>query len=473
MERLKEKRENNNRKMKILFIHPDISRRDVPNLAIAQLSACLKEKGHETGIVDLTFGGNFNTIKTKIINYKPDIIAFSSKTAEFPYHLKLANRIKDFFEIPIIFGGVHPTTVPEEVIKYKSIDFICVGEGDLAFPELVESLKKREEPNIKGIWTKKNKNSFPQLTDLNVIPFMDRDIFDFEKYLKVTDGNIDIIAGRGCVFSCTYCQNNFINKKYNGKYHRIRKPTKVIEELEMLKSKYNVKTFHFHDDTFTINSKWIEEFCKLYLQKIKVPFICHVRPETLSDKVCNSLKKAGCLFLRMGIEHGNEEYRKNILKRFYTNNQIIKAFENAKAHGLKTYTYNMVGLPNETKELHNETIKLNSLLQPDSTSISTFVPFPNTELYDRCISKGLINKRTNISMSYKDKSILKNPYLTKNEIRKLERNFRFKVLKNYTFKKSLYFLIVDHTRFIYKKIFNFVPLTLRKNIYKFYKRLRK
>ena len=76
-------------------------------------------------------------------------------------------------------------------------------------------------------------------------------------------------------------------------------------------------------------------------------------------------------------------------------------------------------------------------------------------------------------MSYKDKSILKNPYLTKNEIRKLERNFRFKVLKNYTFKKSLYFLIVDHTRFIYKKIFNFVPLTLRKNIYKFYKRLRK
>ena len=126
--------------MKILFVYPNIVGNETISQGIASLSAYLKKEGHETELMDYTFGGTPNDCVKKVRNLQPDIIGFSILSGSFPFCLRVARALKSNFDIPIIFGGIHPTVAPEECIAQKDVDMICLGEGELALTELLNRM---------------------------------------------------------------------------------------------------------------------------------------------------------------------------------------------------------------------------------------------------------------------------------------------------------------------------------------------
>lgn len=412
--------------MRVLFIYPDICRYGGGfHYGIAWISAVLKMNGHKTSLLHITRDIPKKKLIINIKQVKPDMICFSSTTNQFSYVKKYAKWIKEVFNLPIICGGIHATLCPDEVISYNDIDIACIGEGEYPLLELVNALESgKKSSQIMNLWLKKNeviiKNPIrPLIQNLDKLPFPDTEIFQYKKILIKRGGEASFIAGRGCPYNCTYCCNHAIRKIYEGKgiYVRIRTVNNVLKEIKHVIDKYGnlIKKISFDDDTFTLSHNWVKKFCEMYKKEFDYPFSCNVRVDTINRKILVALKKAGCDTINIGIESGNEWLRRNILKRSFTNKQIINVCKTANEVGINIYTFNMIGLPFETPSMIEETIELNRLLNSSRVQTSIFYPYPNTELYKICKQEGFLTIKS--KNSYFDEGTTLNlPTLTEKEI---------------------------------------------------------
>jgi len=458
--------------MKILFIYPNLTRQEYISLGIAYLSSYLKREGHEAYLMDYTFGGNTQDCLDMIEKVKPGIIGFSLRSGEFRFSLRLAEEIKKKFNIPIIFGGVHPTIAPEETISKKPVDMICVGEGELALAELLQKMENGNNyTKTRNFWFKKDKkiikNSLnPLIQNLDSEPFPDRELFDFARYLDCRNGAVDIFMGRGCPYNCTYCINHILQRLYKNKgmYVRIRSVDNVLEEMRSLTKNYKINYFSFQDDTLGINKEWVKEFAKKYSKEINLPFSCNIRPEVVNEELCKNLKRGGCTTLSIGIESGSEKLRKEVLRRYNSNEKIIRAFKIARKAGLASYSFNMVGLPFETDRDVQKTIRLNQKIKPDFLQASVFQPYPGTDLRRLCEEKGWLTEK-DIPISHKTDSILNYPQRTAKEIKRQKQFFRYNVLKKGNLKKALLILAFDLNESLFTKIRDKIPVPLKKTLF--------
>ncbi len=429
--------------MKILFVYPNIitTPKDI-SLGIAYLSSALKKAGHKTCIIDTTFGITEHEILQKATSFAPDLIAITSASNDFYYAKKIARFLKRL-GIPIICGGYHPTVVPEEVIKEECFDAICIGEGEQALVEFVNELgksknnglptkvqnfwvKKREQDNIKII-----KNPVRPLNrELDKLPFPDREIFDYKKYLDWHGNIASVISTRGCPFNCTYCINAFLRKNKIGGYVRFRSVDNIIEEIELMKKRYDIKAIEFYDDTFTLDLERIKEFAEKYPKRIDLPFYINARANTVSKEMFQLLKKAGCVRVSIGVESGSERIRNKIMKRNITEKQMIDAFSWAKQCGLQTYSFNIIGMPYETLSDIKATIRLNRILKPDFIGVSIFNAYPGTELYELCMEQDLLQKGK-ISSSYFTSTNVKLPNFTEKQLIRIRNFFGFNCFITY------------------------------------------
>ena len=337
------------------------------NLGIKYLSATLKQHDHQTALfIDpQLFNDEILSIKSlsrifdakerlvrDVISYQPDIIGFSVCTDFSKWAQDFASKIKERANIPIIFGGIHPTSVPEEVIRQDAVDMICIGEGEFPILELAESFGKRtNRTDIRNIWFKRDgqiiKNPLRALADVNALPFPDHDLYAGKKNGYFNMG-YHTIASRGCPYRCSYCCHSVIKNLYGAKeYYRVRNPVNLIKELEIAKQRYAFKIVRFYDDIFPHEEPWLEEFSALYRTKIRRPFICYLHPGLVTERRVALLKKAGCSEIRLGIQTLNPDIRKNILHRDETNGAIEKAISCLKKNEIKVVTENILGLPLE------------------------------------------------------------------------------------------------------------------------------
>jgi radical SAM superfamily enzyme YgiQ (UPF0313 family) len=403
---------------------------------VGSLSAVLKRAGHCTSLLHLEKDVPSKWLLLQIERFKPDLIAMSTTTHQFPYIRKYAGWIKQHFTTPIVCGGIHPTLAPHEVIAEEGIDMVCVGEGEYPLLELVNGLEKgREISKVSNIWVKQEGKILqnplrPLLQDLDELPFPDRDLFNFPQILRRWGGVADIMASRGCPHNCTYCCNHSLKKLYTGlgKFIRQRSVAQVIAEVQQIVSKYKVKMIDFSDDTFTANKNWLREFCWHYPREVGLPFTCTARVEDMTRAVLTELKGAGCERLNIGLESGNDWLRQEILQRKMTNEQIRTAFATAHELDLKTFTYNMIGLPFETPEMAEETIALNQEINPHRIGMSTFYPYPGTKLFQICLELGFLTSAHEDSYM-EDGTVLNLPTLSNEQIvhyQRIRREFQLK-----------------------------------------------
>ena len=394
--------------MRVLFYY-----RGSEHIGIQSIMACLKSKGHlveliyepalgDNGYIDIPFLNKFfyneKLIVDKAARFRPDLIAFSIITNLYIPIKNLAKKFKQVLpDVPIICGGIHPTSLPEETIKQDCFDMLCLGEGEGAMEDLLQRMReKRSYNDVKNLWVKDasghiHKNDKrPLIRPLESLPAPDKTLF--AKYGALTS-RIMIMTTRGCPFACTFCVNSFRNATYAGEvYLRQRSVKHVIDDLKKLVKTYKPEYIKFEDDVFAFNQKWLNEFKVAYRKHINIPFRCTITPSTAKDEILQSLKEAGCELVCMGVQSGNEKIRTKLLHRRHTDEIIIAAAQKIKKHGIKLQADFIFGFPEETPEDMWSSYELNEKLDAYNTSSYVFYPYPKTALADYSLKHGFLTK---------------------------------------------------------------------------------
>lgn len=392
--------------MKVLFYY-----RGIESLGIEYLMSYLKAKGHKVelifdpGLDDNLFlklgflkGANhFWHLIEKAKAFAPDIVALSIPTNLYPFISEIAPILKRELAVPVIAGGPHPSALPEKLIRNEHIDMVCVGEGEEALAELLNRMESgRNIYDIRNIWFKKDgeivRNPMRDLIqDLDRLPFPDKK--PFHDYGCFSD-NLEVVTGRGCPFHCTFCNIHFQRKLSEGKGNFIRRRSvaNVIEELKYHLSKYDIKYITFHDDTFTTDAKWIEEFSEVYRKEINLPFYCFAYPTTVTEKIVRNLKNANCMQVFMGLDSGDPDIRKYLLKRPMSDELILRSARTIKDAGIRLQLSSIFGFPGEQPDSMWKTLKLTEKANADLVSGYIFYPFPRTELFDISVEKGFLGQ---------------------------------------------------------------------------------
>lgn len=392
--------------MRVTFVQSESE-----NLAVEYLSSILKQQGHSVSLVfdsklfDSTVIKNSKLksildikpiLLDQVVDSKPDLVAFSVLTGDYLWASDMAKMIKQRMNVPIVFGGIHPTSVPDEVINNDFVDIICVGEGEAALVELVDSLKTKIDCTIKNLWFKKDgrviKNEIrPLLADLDSLPFPDKDLF-YDK-VSLFKKIYTTMVSRGCPYGCTYCCNNILKKLYQGKgrYLRMRSVENVMDELNIANKKYKPKYFSFPDDTFTTNKQWLKDFVSRYKKDINKPFLCYTHVKFLTDKTAVLLKEAGCFWLNIGLQTTSQANRNKLLKRVETNEEVEKAAKSCHKAGLKFSIDHIFNIPYEGKKEYIEALKFYNKIRPSVINSFYLRYYPKTEIIGLAKEVGILD----------------------------------------------------------------------------------
>jgi len=384
------------------------------SLAISILSAIAKKEGHDVKLIHIPtifkdgltrefkrlsgFFSNDKDIFKKLQAYQPDLIAFSVTTFDYQRTLHYAEIFKKICpQTKIVFGGIHVSSVPEVVIANDFIDYVVIGEGEIAFTEIIKHIRKGDstEP-IVNTWYKSKDNRIIKgkqigfIQDLDSLPHFDKDIW---KEVSPIQSYYLTMTSRGCPYNCSYCFNHFFRNlpEEKSNYIRRRSVQHVIEELTAVKEKYDIRLIEFWDDVFILDRKWLKEFLDEYKKKIALPFKCYIHVNLFDEEIATWLKDAGCNWVDFGIQHINEEYRKKYLKRNESNAAIADTLKLLKKHKIVSFADYIVGLPGDTRE-HNEEARLFFLENmPDIIEPYWMSYHPKTEILGKGFEHNVLN----------------------------------------------------------------------------------
>lgn len=373
------------------------------NHGIAVLVPIARKNFFEVSFLNLRHEISPKKFEKIIGEVSPTVIAFSSTSQQLKYLSKFSNILPRFPEMLSIVGGVGPTLDPITFLTQSQVNGVCIGEGEIALTDLLINLNEKNDIfSTKGFaWINKGQlinNSNPNFVrDLSKLDFPDYSIFD--RKLILGGGRLNVMLSRGCPYNCNYCCNHSLKNKYSHlkNYFRLPSVEYGIELLSNLIQEYpETQRIDFEDDLLISNKEWFTQFANEYSKKIKLPYRLCVRTECIDEEIVSLLTKTGCEIVYLGLECGNEEFRKKILNRHYTNDQIIKKCKLMKNAELKIFTFNMVGFPYETESLMEETLELNKQIEPDEGTCSFFYPYKGTKLYQICKENNLLKEESEL-----------------------------------------------------------------------------
>ncbi len=379
--------------MRVLLVLPALGKSVTTHLGLAQVSAVLREEGHETALLTVRRPVRRERFLRAVRDFAPGLVACTAVTHHWP-------RVREWIgwmqaaqpDLPVAVGGVHATVSPESVQACAGVDYVVRGEGEAPVRRLARALAGGQTPShMPGLhvrngtgWNETPPAAFCQ--DLDALPLPDRTLFAAER-----GGDFPVMAGRGCPFDCSYCCNHLLKAVQPGRYVRMRSAGRVLEEIARGREAQTVRRVIFEDDTFTLQKEWLRSFLPRYRREIDLPFVANARVGLLDRDTARALKDAGCDYVSIGVECGNDTLRREVLGRDMTNNQIRETFAITKEVGLATYAFYMIGFPGETLAMARETLALHEELQPEAGfQISVVYPYPHTRLWDIAQERGLL-----------------------------------------------------------------------------------
>lgn len=336
-------------------------------LGILCLAAVLEPAGYKIEILDpnLWFAkGEIkpnldleNEIAQRVAEYKFDVIGFSTLVNTYHHTLKTVTALKKINKnVPIILGGPQSTHTDIKTLEvFPAVDIIVRGEGEITTLALLESLEDATPlKDVTGITYKENnkvvKNEdTPLIANLNELPFPAYHLYPIEGKTGVF-----LDAGRGCPYQCNFCSTSIFWKRR----FRQKDPARIVEEMEILKNGYNVKSVDFTHDLFTLDKKKVLEFCSIIKEKkLKLPWTCSTRIDAIDNEMLKTMSEAGCQDILFGVESGSTHMQEIIGKGFDVSiikDKIRETIEN-KIGATSSF---IIGFPEETKEDVAKTINL-------------------------------------------------------------------------------------------------------------------
>jgi len=356
-----------------------------PQANLAYLAAVMSD-AYEVDLIDcIAERIDWSDFEEYIRAGKPRFIVTNVISSILSNDLKVAD-IGQAIGARTIAIGPHVTALPEETLReYPNLDFVIMGEAEASLRELVDLVKDdRSLDGVKGIGfryedgTVKVNEARPEIENLDDLPNPRHDLLPLDKYQLPFIGKryTFVMTSRGCPYNCTFCRSPVMW----GRKFRQRSPDSIIGELKELK-KLGVNSIIFHSDTFTLDKKWLLEFCqKMVQENLGIRWLTNSRADTVDEEMLHWMKRAGCWMIAYGFESGSQEVLDNV-KKGITIQQIKGAARWTKDAGIKSWGYFIIGLPGETKETIEATIKLSKELPLYNANFAVGAPYPGTDFY--------------------------------------------------------------------------------------------
>ncbi len=365
-------------------------------LAILSLGAYLEQHGIEVEYFDERIHKRERF--RELVRRRPHLVGLSTMTC---YQIKntlnlakLARKIRP--DIPLVWGGTHPSMCAEQTLESELVDFVVKGEGEQTLLELVRALRegKTDFSDIDGLGWKSNGkqilNRDREFLNIENLPFpydgKGKEIL--KEYLKKTDSleNIGYESSRGCPYKCGFCYNVYFHKNVC----RVKSLEKVRSELQKLKG-LGVHKMTFYDDTFLAGKKdMINNICDL-LKELRFEWIANVRINLFTTELLKKFKDSGCVYLFFGVESPDDEVLK-FIRKGQNRRMIDEGIRVISQGGIKTLYSLMIGLPNETEEQLKRTLDFADEIRgrhPGAeVPIQPYVPLPGTLLYEEAVKAG-------------------------------------------------------------------------------------
>jgi radical SAM superfamily enzyme YgiQ (UPF0313 family) len=360
-----------------------------PRMGLMYLASTLKGKGHSVRIVSARRLG-LKGMRRLVGEWCPAVVGYTALTGEHIRLLELNRTLKGVFSFMSVFGGPHATFCANELMLDPHCDTVCVGEGDIAFPEFCSRLEEGaawwESPNfvVRHDGEIKANPLLPLVEDLDSLPMPDHDLMYGADPVLATDNLKYFCSNRGCPWKCSYCFHPPYNELYRGKGSVVRRrsPENFIDEICYVKERYHMTRIVMNDDSFLLNGReWIARFCEDYKKRVGLPFSCGFRANEVTEELIAQLGGVGLTAAGIGVECANEAVFGETLKRNMTKAQIVSAAAIIKGNGLKLMTLSLCGLPiPNSYENDLQTVDLNAALKPDWARASLLYPYPATEI---------------------------------------------------------------------------------------------
>lgn len=381
--------------LNVLFIHPSkklLGKKDpiytheslTPALGLGVLSGYLRSKGVQCRIIDLRLPHrSMEDVYRHIDEAKPTLIGITGFTTEIPAANAVAEKVRVRWpHLPVALGGPHATAVPEGVLSdYPSIDACVVGEGENTTLQLLYTLAERNGnlSQVKGIAYRTRSGTVrvnepqPQIDDLDSLPFPAWDLFEIKHYSDV----FMVSSSRGCPYPCYFCTPSYLGRKT-----RVRDFRKVVDEIEHIVRKYDARKIQFADATLSLMEENTHRLCQEIIDRRlneKIEWVCETRADSVSQPLLEKMKEAGCKWIALGVETGDERILRDVIKKGETKEHIKNAVSLAKNAGIKVRCFFLFGHYTETTATIRNTINFAIELNPDALSFGLLVPNPGSQ----------------------------------------------------------------------------------------------
>lgn len=365
--------------MKVAFVSANREHLPDPVVPLGVLSIIsATPDSHEKIFVDLCFVEDPVTeIREKLSGFSPDVVAVGIRNLQSNeysaegvnsnqrYYESIFNAIKNCTTCPLVVGGGGFSVAPERLMQLLKPDFGILGEGEISFPTLLNSLERgdRPEKDVPGLWhfTEQglectHPSSVP--VDINSVPYPQRNQIDQRYFASGIDS---IQTKRGCSLSCDYCTYPLIE----GRSYRLKDPSTVVSEMiSSRESNPWVKHFFIVDSVFNIPASHAKEICREMIRRsLKTPWTCYANPLTFDEELADLMVAAGCAGMEVGSDSGSNVILKRLRKGF-TTSRIESMQALSEKRGLKDCHTFILGTPGETLEDVRETLRFVDRLDP-------------------------------------------------------------------------------------------------------------
>lgn len=367
--------------MKVTLIAPYYVNIWEPLWAGYLISYC--KKNYKKDIEFDFYHGNFDGISDMLINevYNNDIVGISCTTPTYNEAVNIAKQLKSLNKnVHIVLGGWHPTIMKD--IENDYVDQVVVGEGEAAFLDILNG--------------NRDKIVYGEKLTFSKLPWPDRDITKYGRQVDWCEKEFgeriaSVQSVRGCKMSCAMCGERYMTGRYNKETNplRLRLPKDTLDEVDLLKNRYNIGRFKFVDPTWSVDDDYVATFC---YEKIRrgnyLPWDANVHAGIATEFSIRMMSKANCDVIAVGVESGSQKILNDIRKGI-TVDKVRKVFEWGKKYGLKRRAYFMLGMPNEDLEDVWMTVKLIKEIDPDIMGMTFLAPYPGTDMYNEVKDKNI------------------------------------------------------------------------------------
>lgn len=400
--------------MRVMIVNPrfhlPIDTRTTPHLGLAYLAAVSEERGDEVLVFDADVEDE--PITETVRRFNPDIVGITANTPQVKSAWRTAKAIKSVKDVTVVLGGPHVSVLPAESASRPEVDIVVRGEGEPVWVKLCAIIENAQKTNpdfsardlldpqgghldgLLGIsyFSRDGKEhhnpDHPPIADLDTLPFPAYHFFKMDRYTNLqpatdaVDGakSFSVMTSRGCPYRCTFCSQSIMPIKW-----RARSPESVLAEWQHLVHDLGAQEIGVLDDSANIQVDRLEQIADLLIEHNvnHVPwiFVNGIRANLATERLLSKLKKAGLKRTAFGVESGDPGILLSIDKKI-DHDTIRQAFKNAKAAGLETIGFFILGLPGETEETMDRTIKFACELDPLIANFSMMTPYPGTKVFE-------------------------------------------------------------------------------------------